>query len=239
MIARLRRPALMTASLALGLAGLAVVATGDGTPPARVDLRAGGAWVGSSVGLLTLIDGDSGEVVARVDVGEPSAALVATQHGPVGYAVDGARGTAVRVDPRTFDTGDVTEVLDSPSGQVSVHASRRGSTCSTPSRAGWWWPDRTTCRSATAPPSRWPRPSDRAWSTAGDGCGCSAAPRATSCGSTGAERHQRAGVVDDPAGASSSSPTACRSWSTGPPAGCGASRRRWLLRRRLRGRAGG
>ena len=126
MSARLRRAALWAASVGVCLAAVGVVATGDGTPPARVDLRAGGAWVGSSVGLLTLIDGDSGEVVARVDVGEASGALVAAQHGPVGYAVDGAKGTAVRVDPRTFETGRATEVLASPSGSVSVHATARG-----------------------------------------------------------------------------------------------------------------
>jgi hypothetical protein len=80
-----------------GLGGAA-----EGTPPARVDLRSGSAWVGSSLGLMTLIDGDSGEVEARVDIGAASASLVTTQYGAVGYAVNGDTGAVVRVDPRTF-----------------------------------------------------------------------------------------------------------------------------------------
>jgi hypothetical protein len=52
---------------------LVASARGDAAPPARVDLRSGGAWVESRVGLMTLIDGRSAEVVARVDVGAPSA----------------------------------------------------------------------------------------------------------------------------------------------------------------------
>src|SRR5262245_53188906 len=109
--------------LCVGVASVAVA--GDGTPPARVDLRSGGAWVGSSVGLMTLIDGDSGEVVARVDVGAPSGSLVTTQHGSVGYSVDGDTGTVVRVDPRTFMPSAPAEVLDRSSGHVSAYASGR------------------------------------------------------------------------------------------------------------------
>ena len=118
--------AVATALLAcVGVASVA--AAGEGTPPARVDLRSGGAWLGSSVGLMTLIDGDSGQVVARVDVGagEASGGLVATQHGSVGYAVNGDTGAVVRVDPRTFVPSQPVQVLERPSGHVSAHASGR------------------------------------------------------------------------------------------------------------------
>ncbi len=58
------------AVVAVVCTGALVTATrGDAPPPARVVLRSGGAWVVSRVGLLTLIDGRSAEVVARVDLG--------------------------------------------------------------------------------------------------------------------------------------------------------------------------
>jgi hypothetical protein len=118
-----RRTLATGVSLALvaTLAGAALA--GDGSPPARFDLQSGGAWVASSrVGLLTLIDGETAEVVARVDVGDGSAGLVATQSGPVGYAVDGERGTVVRVDPRTFETADPVVAIARASGRVSARA---------------------------------------------------------------------------------------------------------------------
>jgi outer membrane biosynthesis protein TonB len=120
-----RRAAAVVTSMAGCLAVVALAAAGEGSPAARVDLRSGGAWVGSTVGLMTLIDGDSGEVVARVDVGDQSPALVSTQHGTVGYAVDGATGSVVRVDPRTFVASRPVRILERPSGQVSAYAGRR------------------------------------------------------------------------------------------------------------------
>jgi hypothetical protein len=103
--------------------GVASVArAGEGSPPARVDLRTGSAWVGSSVGLMTLIDGDSGEVEARVDIGAASGSLVTTQYGPVGYAVNGDTGAVVRIDPRTFVPSSPVPVLERASGHVSARA---------------------------------------------------------------------------------------------------------------------
>jgi streptogramin lyase len=121
----LRRVAAVVTTVAASLAVVAVAAAGEGSPAARVDLRSGGAWVGSSVGLMTLIDGDSGEVVARVDVGDESNALVSTQQGTVGYAVDGTTGSVVRVDPRTFVVSSPVRVLERPSGRVSAYAGGR------------------------------------------------------------------------------------------------------------------
>ncbi len=118
-----RRALATGVSLALiaTLAGAALA--GDGSPPTSFDLQAGGAWVASSrVGQLTLIDGETAEVVARVDVGDGSAGLVAAQAGPVGYAVDGERGTVVRVDPRTFETAAPVVAVARASGHVSARA---------------------------------------------------------------------------------------------------------------------
>ena len=95
----LRRGAAVVLAPLLALGGVGLLARAGGSPPARIDLRAGGARGASTVGLMTLIDGSSAQVVARVDVGDTSPGLTAVQAGPVGYAVEGARGTVVRVDP--------------------------------------------------------------------------------------------------------------------------------------------
>src|SRR5262245_63802410 len=107
-----RRLAAAATAVLVGVGVASVARAGEGSPPARVDLRSGGAWVGSSVGLMTLIDGDSGEVEARVDVGAASGTLIATQHAAVGYAVNGESGAIVRVDPRTFVPSSPVQLLD-------------------------------------------------------------------------------------------------------------------------------
>ena len=128
---RRRRPMARSSARRLGAAATALVVcvgvasvarAGEGSPPSRVDLRSGSAWVGSSVGLMTLIDGDSGEVVARVDIGAPSGSLVTTQYGSVGYAVNGESGAVVRVDPRTLVPSSPVQVLERASGHVSARA---------------------------------------------------------------------------------------------------------------------
>ena len=114
---------LVVSSVAMVAATVGLVARGEGAQPTQLDLRTGGAWVASSsVGLLTLIDGTSAEVSARVKVGDPTKSLVATQAGPVGYAVDGERGTVARVDPRTFVSGKRITVVDNASGDVFAQA---------------------------------------------------------------------------------------------------------------------
>ena len=108
----------MATSLVVGLVG-----RGQGEPPTRLDLRAGGAWVASpSVGLLTLIDGASAEVVARVRVGDQAPGWAAAQDGLVGYAVDRDRGLVSRVDPRTFVPTAPVGVIDRASGDVATYA---------------------------------------------------------------------------------------------------------------------
>jgi hypothetical protein len=121
----LRRRVAIVVAPVLALGSLGLLAQAGGTPPVRVDLRSGGAWVASTVGLMTLIDGSSAQVVARVDVGDGSPDLTAVQSGAVGYAVDGGRGTVVRVDPRTFAAGPPTAVVADASGRVVARAGDR------------------------------------------------------------------------------------------------------------------
>ena len=111
------------ASVVVSLLGVAV-AQGQADPPAELDLRGGGAWVASStVGQLTLIDGGTAEVAARVQVAETPADLGAVQAGMVGYALDRAQGTMRRVDPATFVAAAPVEVIEGARGDLSAHHS--------------------------------------------------------------------------------------------------------------------
>jgi PKD repeat protein len=119
-----------TSGLKLG-AGLVVcsvlgglVARGDASPPAELDLRGGGAWVASStVGQLTLIDGGTAEVAARVQVAEGTTDLGAVQDGNVGYALDLGQGTVRRVDPATFVAAPPVEVIEGARHDLTLHPS--------------------------------------------------------------------------------------------------------------------
>jgi len=102
----------------------ALVAQGDAAKPAELDLRGGGAWVASStVGQLTLIDGGTAEVAARVQVAEGSADLGAVQAGTVGYALDLDHGTVRRVDPATFVAAAPVEVIEGARRDLTLHPS--------------------------------------------------------------------------------------------------------------------
>jgi PKD domain len=111
--------ALVVCSL-LGVA----VAQGEADPPAELDLRGGGAWVASStVGQLTLIDGGTAEVAARVQVAEGATDLGAVQAGTVGYALDLGQGTVRRVDPATFVAAAPVEVIEGARNDLTLHPS--------------------------------------------------------------------------------------------------------------------
>ena len=114
--------------LGAGLVGCAMVgalvAQGDAAPPAELDLRGGGAWVASStVGQLTLIDGGTAEVAARVQVAEGSTDLGAVQSGTVGYALDLDQGTVRRVDPATFVAAPPVEIIEGARRELTLHPS--------------------------------------------------------------------------------------------------------------------
>jgi hypothetical protein len=120
---RVRRLLTVAAVVGLGATGLVMVASAEGTPPVEVMLQDGAAWLASpGAGQLTLIDGRSAEVAARVAVGASSDELTAVQSGPAGYAVDGQRGTVVRVDPTTLTAGEPVTVIDGASGGVAGFA---------------------------------------------------------------------------------------------------------------------
>src|SRR5262249_52927114 len=118
-----RRWLVRAAALVLVIGGAGAMARSGGPRTLRVDLRPGGAWVASpTVGLMTLIDGESAQVVARVAVGPPSADLVAAQAGTTAYAVDGTRGTVAPVDPRTFAASAPTAVVTGATRHVVARA---------------------------------------------------------------------------------------------------------------------
>src|SRR5262245_55636781 len=109
--------ALVVCSVAGGL-----VASAHAEPPSSLHLHGGGAWVASStVGQLTLIDGSTAEVVARVKVAAPGADLRSAQDGDVGYGLDRTHGTVLRIDPSTFVAGPPVQVIDSARGDVTAH----------------------------------------------------------------------------------------------------------------------
>jgi PKD repeat protein len=119
--ALLRTGAALTTCAVLG----AVVVQARTDSPARFDLQGGGAWVASTtVGQMTLIDGGSAEVVARVAVGSPGADLRSAQYGMVGYGVDRDRGTVARIDPASFVAAPPVAVIEGAQGEVAVHPTR-------------------------------------------------------------------------------------------------------------------
>ncbi|MCE7003733.1 PKD domain-containing protein [Kibdelosporangium philippinense] len=68
----------------------------------RVRLHGGSAWLASSkTGQLTLLDGASAEVAARVEVAPPGTPIQAAQQGPTGYSLNKSDGSVVRVDGAT------------------------------------------------------------------------------------------------------------------------------------------
>ena len=113
------------AAVALCAVTAVVAAGGEGVdPPATLDLRGGGAWVASSaVGQLTLIDGGTAEVAARVAVAEPGGDLGSVQDGIVGFALDRTVGVVRRVDPATFAAAPGVEVVEGARGDLSAHPS--------------------------------------------------------------------------------------------------------------------
>jgi hypothetical protein len=65
-----RRTWALGGALALAAATVGLAAGGAGPAPVDIDVRYGAAWLPSpTVGLLTLIGGETAEVMARVKVG--------------------------------------------------------------------------------------------------------------------------------------------------------------------------
>ncbi|HKE76812.1 MAG TPA: PKD domain-containing protein, partial [Acidimicrobiales bacterium] len=123
MVSRARRAGLRVGAALVACASVgAVVARAEATPPARLRLHGGAAWVASStVGQLTLIDGSTAEVVARAAAARPGDDLASAQDGAAGFGLDRDEGAIVRVDPATQEPGLPVRVMPGARGDLSVH----------------------------------------------------------------------------------------------------------------------
>ena len=98
-----RRVASAATTLAV-VAALVLLGVHNGYPAQRPNLLFGAAWLSSTqVGQLTLLDGSSAEVVARVRTAPAGDKLDAVQEGATAYAVNRTAGTVRRVDGATHD----------------------------------------------------------------------------------------------------------------------------------------
>jgi len=101
-----------------------VAVRGNGERSTTFEMVDGAAWVASSqVGLMTLIDGASGQVAARVEVADGPSELTVAQTATTGYAVDGGTGSVSRVDPTTFAVGAPVQAIDAADRGVQAWAS--------------------------------------------------------------------------------------------------------------------
>ncbi|RSM87976.1 PKD domain-containing protein [Kibdelosporangium aridum] len=91
------------------LAGVVVLGMDKAHHAPWMRLHGGAAWLASSkVGELTLLDGASAEVAARVPVAPPGAPIRASQLGSTGYAHNLRDGSVVRVDGATLQPSTPT-----------------------------------------------------------------------------------------------------------------------------------
>ncbi|WP_084431820.1 hypothetical protein [Kibdelosporangium aridum] len=85
------------------LAGVVMLGMDQAHQAPWVRLHGGAAWLASSqTGQLTLLDGASAEVAARVPVAPPGAPLRSGQFGSTGYTLNQRDGSVVRVDGATL-----------------------------------------------------------------------------------------------------------------------------------------
>lgn len=92
-----------TVTVVVLLAGVVVLGADRAHQAPKLRLHAGAAWLASNdVGQLTLVDGASAEVAARVPVAEPGSQLHTSQLGSTGYAVNSRDSSIVRVDGATL-----------------------------------------------------------------------------------------------------------------------------------------
>jgi hypothetical protein len=107
-------------------AGLGMVVLDEGEPATKVDLGVAAVWLPSiRTGGLTLLDGPTAEVATTVAVARPRTRVLARQLGTVGYAVDPAAGTVVRVDGASWQAGDANKLIDGSAADIDVVVSHR------------------------------------------------------------------------------------------------------------------
>lgn len=100
---------------------LATVGLSQRYPAFQVHLRQGAIWLASNqAGQLTLLDGSSEEVAARIKVAEPDTKLLAVQLGSTGYAVNQKAGTITRIDGATFEPSTPPPPLPGAENELSL-----------------------------------------------------------------------------------------------------------------------
>ena len=108
------------------VAGVVVASQGHGFPVTQMSLSGGGAWLASSeVGQMSLIDGASAELAAKVKVADPPAQLEAVQAGTGAYAIDRSHGTLVRVDGRTYARSPAVPVIRGATSGLQAFAGKQ------------------------------------------------------------------------------------------------------------------
>jgi PKD repeat protein len=111
----------MTVAVVVFLAGVVVFGAERAHQAPRVRLHAGAAWLASSkVGHLTLLDGASAEVAARVPVAQPGSTMRASQLGSTGYALNRTDGTVARVDGATQQPTYLETRLAAPGAELTM-----------------------------------------------------------------------------------------------------------------------
>jgi hypothetical protein len=110
-----------TAAVLVFLAGVVVLGADRAHQAPLVRLHGGAAWLASNkVGQLTLLDGSSAEVAARVSVAAPGSPIRASQLGSTGYALNRWDGSVVRVDGATQQAGRPTNPLAATGDQLTA-----------------------------------------------------------------------------------------------------------------------
>ncbi|SMC61782.1 Right handed beta helix region [Kibdelosporangium aridum] len=114
MIIRRKRFWALCLAAATCLTSVVVVGADKAHQAPRVRLHGGAAWLASSkVGQLTLLDGSSAEVAAKVSVAPPGTPIRSSQLGPTGYALNLLDNSVVRVDGATLEPSQPSKPLGS------------------------------------------------------------------------------------------------------------------------------
>ncbi|MFC5100976.1 PKD domain-containing protein [Kibdelosporangium philippinense] len=111
------------------LAGVVVLGMGNANQAPQLRLHGGSAWLASSkTGQLTLLDGASAEVAARVQVAPPGAPIRSAQLESTGYALNQWDGSVVRVDGATLkpstSSWSADKIFPTPHALYALDSSR-------------------------------------------------------------------------------------------------------------------
>ncbi|WP_380152690.1 PKD domain-containing protein, partial [Kibdelosporangium philippinense] len=111
---RAKRAWALTLSVVTCVAGVVVAGADKANHAPSVRLHGGAAWLASNkVGQMTLLDGASAEVAAKVPVAAAGTPLFAAQLGSTAYALNRWDGSIVRVDGATLEASPASKPLGS------------------------------------------------------------------------------------------------------------------------------